>query len=127
MPERSLESSRQAAEIWSKLADSHASVTSYQMDLGKTYWSMAWAQQRLGHHSDALVSVDHDLAIYDRLSKTEPGNLDYQLEKASALNLKGVIYDDQRQNALARSTFKEVVQLRRADSGTIERNRRVPE
>jgi len=114
---RSLEASKKAQENWSELAGSHPSVTSYQMNLGSAYWSMAWAQYRLGHHSDAHVSVDLELAIFDRLSKAEPNNhieLDYEIEKASALNLKGTIYDDERQNALARATFEEVVQLRRS-------------
>ena len=111
--QRSLDAYKKAAENWSKLASLHPSVTSYQMNLGSTYWSMAWAEYRLGHHAEALVSVDQALVVFDRLIKTEPDNLDYQLEKASALNLKGVIYDDERQNALARATFKEVVQLRR--------------
>ncbi len=112
--QRSLEASKKAEENWSKLASSHPSVTGYQINLGRAYWSRAWAQYRLGHHADALVSVDLDLAILDRLSKAEPKNLDYEIEKASALNLKGAIYDDERQNALARATFKEVVQLRRS-------------
>jgi tetratricopeptide (TPR) repeat protein len=98
-----------AEENWSKLVSSHPSVTSYQMNLGRAYWSRAWAQYRLGHHADAIVSVDLDLAILDRLIKTESGSLDYEIEKASALNLKGVIYDEERHNALARATFKQVV------------------
>ena len=68
------------------------------MNLGKAHWSMAWAQYRLGRHADALVSLDQALAIFDRLIKAEPNNLDYQIEAARALSLKGVIYDDQRQN-----------------------------
>ena len=56
--QRSLDASKKAAENWSKLASSHPSVTSYQMNLGSAYWSMAWAEYRLGHHTDALVSVD---------------------------------------------------------------------
>ncbi len=111
---QSLEASKKAEEYLSRLATSHSSVTGYQVNLGSAYYSMAWAQYRLGHHSDAHVAVDLDLAIFDRLSKAKPNNLDYEIEKASALNLKGVIYDDERQNALARATFKEVVQLRRS-------------
>ena len=109
----SLEASKKAEENWSKLAGLHPSVTSYQMNLGSAFWSMAWAQNRLEHHSDALASVDQALAIFDRLIKIED-KLDYQLENASALNLKGVIYDDARQNALARDTFEQVVRLRRS-------------
>ena len=111
---QSLEASKKAAENWSKLASSHPSVTSYQMDTGTAYWSMAWAQNRLGHHSDALASVDQVLTICDRLISTDLTNLEYQREKAGALNLKGVIYDDQRENNLARTTFSDVVELRQS-------------
>ena len=111
---------QKAEENWSKLVGSHPSVTSYQMDLGKAYWSRAWAEYRLGHHADALLSVKHDLDIFNRLSKAEPNNLDYDIEKASALNLKGVIYDDERQNDLARQAFTEAVKLCRS---ILERSR----
>ena len=96
--QRSLDASGKAAEYWSKLVDIAPSVTSYQVDLGGAYYSKAWTEYQLGRGSEALASVDQALAIFDRLIKDEPENLDYQVEKGAVLNLKGGIYYEARQN-----------------------------
>ena len=89
----------------------HGSVTAYQVDLSSAIWARAWAESRLGQHAEAQASIDRALGILDRVTKAEPDNLDYLVEQARTLNLKGVIYDNQRQSELARKNFQDAVLL----------------
>ena len=112
---------KKAEEYWSKLAE----LASLGHELPDESWD-GLLVDGLGRVPSRDVTPTRSFlwtmpwTIFDRLIKAEPDNLDYQIEKASALNLKGAIYDDERQNDLARATFKEVVQLRRS---ILERSR----
>jgi serine/threonine-protein kinase len=108
-----LEAAKQAVQWWSRLVDVASSVTDYQLDQGRAYLTMAWAEDRLGRYSEAHASVDHALAVFDRLGKADPENLSYLIERANALNLKGVVYDEERKSEPAREAFQKAVELQR--------------
>lgn len=104
---------REAVKSWDDLVGVAPSVTSYQLDLADSLTELALTLHRLGRGPAALESVDKALILYDRLIKNDPQNLDHQLRKARALNQKGVLYDEARENAKARETFEDAAKLMR--------------
>ena len=108
----SLAAAKEAETHWQRLVDVHGSVTAYQVDLSSALWARAWAESRLGQHAQARgLDPTVALGILDRVTKAEPDNLDYLVEQARTLNLKGAIYDNQRQSELARKNFQDAVML----------------
>ena len=61
---------------------------------------------RLGHHKEAKAAADKALAIFDRLVKAEPENIEHHVELARAWNHKGYILDDLRQSPEAMEAYR---------------------
>ncbi len=91
------------------LAESQPSVTRFREKVAVSYRELAELEHKARQDPKAFESIDHAIAIWAALVTAQPDSAIFHGDLGLSWNIKGIFYDDARNNADAKVAFEKAV------------------
>ncbi len=95
------------------LADSQPSVTRYREKVAVSYRELAELERKAQRDPQAAQSIEHAIAIWSALASAQPDSAIFHCDLGLSWNLRGILYDDARNNTEAKVAFERAVSEQR--------------
>jgi serine/threonine protein kinase len=112
--DKALASFEKSLEYRAALASAHPSVTSFQENLGKSYYELPLALHAAGHDETKFATLSNSFAILEKLVESEPGQARYHFELGRSWNTLGYLRDEKGDNEQAIPAFEKAIAEQKA-------------